>query len=278
MSDDKDIELESWNRDLFKPGGGDAFLMYAVFGEFQQPLGCSRLDHRTEGVPEGLEVVVFSRDDIEHSEYMDGFLKGPGAEGLEHHDPELYEEITNAPHCLIVRGEIKDPPDLNYLRDTIGFLTALFEQGAVAIDDALRICWWDEQSWRECIFDPGRLTEFHVLTMYSEDEEANASESTQIDDEGSEEEGAGVLWWVHTRGLAKFGRPDISIRGVPKSSLDVAIEACVRFVEKMALGLVIEEGQEVRIPGLPVGMTWHHGGDYEDLDFNNVHVETHWVS
>ncbi len=264
---EEDVQLESWDRELFKPGGGNAALFYVVFGEFEQPLRVSRSEHRTEGVPEELEVIFYTRE--EHGEYLDPFLEGALAEGLQHYEPELFEEISTSPHCLIVRGEIKDPSNLNYLRDTVGFLTALFEQGAVAINDAFRIGWWDEQSWRERIFDVGRLIKFHVFTMYSEDEN---QETMSPEDE----EDNGVLWWVHTRGLIKFGRPDISIRGVPRECLDAAVDACERLIEKQGLGLTVEEGQEVRLPGFPPGMTWHHGGDFEDLDFNNVHIEAWW--
>lgn len=46
-----------------------------------------------------------------------------------------------------------------------------------------------------------------------------------------------------------------------------------RFIEFQAFGGVIEEGIEIRMEGLPSGMTCHHAGDLEDPDFNNVHVE-----
>ncbi len=54
------------------------------------------------------------------------------------------------------------------------------------------------------------------------------------------------------------------------------IDLCERFIEMMAFGAVIAEGQEIRMNSLPAGMRCHHAGDHDDPDFNNVHVEIMW--
>jgi hypothetical protein len=76
--------------------------------------------------------------------------------------------------------------------------------------------------------------------------------------------------------LRKFGRPDLSVHNVPPSLQEGVIDLCNRFIEFQAFGGVIEEGQGIRMRGLPEGMTCHHGGDLDDPDFNNVHVEITW--
>ena len=80
----------------------------------------------------------------------------------------------------------------------------------------------------------------------------------------------------HTRGMRKFGRPDLSVRGVNPAYQELAIELCNRFIELQAFGHVIPEGQKVRLKGLPDGMTCRHSGSFEDPDFNNTHVEIEW--
>ena len=81
------------------------------------------------------------------------------------------------------------------------------------------------------------------------------------------------LTWFHTRGVRKFGRPDLSIHNVPLPYHGAVIDLCERFIELQAFGAVIEDGQEIRVKSLPEGMTCHHAGDLDDPDFHNVHVE-----
>ena len=82
--------------------------------------------------------------------------------------------------------------------------------------------------------------------------------------------------WLHTRGLRKFGRPDISVRPVPLAYVEPVIGLLNRFIELQALGGLIADGQEIRMKDLPAGMICRHAGDLEDPDFNNVHVEIAW--
>ena len=91
----------------------------------------------------------------------------------------------------------------------------------------------------------------------------------------SEDEGG--TSWYRTRGMRKFGRPDLScprrrseVRGRRDGQL---IE---RFVEHQALGGVIAEGESIRMQALPPGGVCRHGGSLDDPDFNNVHVKIVW--
>lgn len=79
--------------------------------------------------------------------------------------------------------------------------------------------------------------------------------------------------WLHTRGMLKFGRPDLSMRGVARGSEGLYLELFNRFIAFQALGGVIEEGQEVRMAGLDSGLRCYHAGSPDDPDFNNLHVE-----
>jgi hypothetical protein len=79
--------------------------------------------------------------------------------------------------------------------------------------------------------------------------------------------------WFHTRGLRKFGRPDLSVHRVPPQYREAVIDLLERSIEFQAFGGVNAGGQEVRMKTLPRGMTCHQAGDPDDPDFNNVHVE-----
>ena len=79
--------------------------------------------------------------------------------------------------------------------------------------------------------------------------------------------------WFHTRGMRKFGRPDLSIHNVRNDYQKGAIEVCDRFIGLQAAGGRIPEGHEIRVTSLPGGLVCHHKGTLDDPDFNNVHVE-----
>jgi hypothetical protein len=171
-------------------------------------------------------------------------------------EPTLVKAVASAKKCLMVMGSVADPRDLNYLRDTVGVLTAMWDAGAVAILDVQSARWYSRSKWFSEIFDPAAAVPHqHVSILLS-------AESGRL--------------WIHTRGMRKFGRPDISVTGVPPSSRDAVIDLCNRLIELMALGAVVPEGQEIKMKNLPSGLRCHHAGSVADPDFNNVHLEIAW--
>jgi hypothetical protein len=85
-----------------------------------------------------------------------------------------------------------------------------------------------------------------------------------------QQEAAGHPGEANGRREREFGRPDLSVHGVPREYREAVIDLFGRFIEFQAFGGVIEESQEVRMRTLPRGMTCQHTGD---PDFNNAHVE-----
>jgi hypothetical protein len=246
-------QLRDWQRPHYRPGGGDAFLFYAVFGKFTQPLTVSRSKYKMAGMPPELQVDSFQRGS--GNEFMDSCVEGYLGELLREQGDDLYEEVMNAPECIRVAGQIEDPADLNYLRDTIGFLTALADQGGVAVYDPFRFAWWRPADWRKVVFEPDELVPTsHSLLMLSPEQ---ADQKT---------------WWIHSRGMRKFGRPDVSVRGISKEMIDSFGNLCGKLMELQILGQVLQNGYPIRTDGLPT-VTCRHGGDLDDPDFNNVHVE-----
>lgn len=245
-------ELPSWPRPHYQPGGGAPFLFYKLHGDFAAMPAISRSRYRTGGLPAGIDSYLITRD------------KAPGLFdlGLDERitsslDPTLRAAIAAAPHAVIVRGQPATDDSLDYLRDTIGVVTAILEAGGVAMLDPQRFGWWAPAGWRAQVFEPARPRPWmHVVILVSDDETADAPGRR----------------WVHTRGLRTFGRPDLSVRGVTDDELPVIQQLCNRFIELMALGAVVPEGQPVRMQALPGAWRCHHGGDLDDPDFNNVHL------
>jgi len=250
-------QSNAWERGQYQAGGGDAVILFVVFGNFEGGLQLSRSRHRSAGPPDGVKVSQYSRAKdpkvfLEFEGGTFGTLLGEQA--------ALEGAVKSAPQCMLVRGTVRDPKDLKYLRDTIGVVTAALDLGGVAVLDSQKLTWWTPGDWREKIFDPDKPSpRQHVLILVSD-----------------EKDGPKGSQWIHTRGLRKFGRPDLSIHRVMSDHKEAIIDLCNRFIEMQAFGALIPEGQPIKMSPLPQGMSCHHAGSLEDIDFNNVHLEIRW--
>ena len=247
-------QLAAWPRMSYQGPGGKPFLFYIIFGAFSQSPALSGQEYRSNGIFPGLQLWHYDRG--EHPDVLEGFRQGYLWDELERHQPDFAQAILAADECLILRGELEDQADLNYLRDTVGLLTFLLDHGGVTVYDPQMFHWWEPGQWKDRIFRPGGAVPRHHVVILTSEEPEDAS-----------------LTWFHTRGLRKFGRPDLSGHRVPPHDREAVIDLFERFIEFQAFGGIIAEGQEVRMKTLPSGMTCHHAGDLDDPNFNNVHVE-----
>lgn len=246
---------DAWQRIYWQAGGGDAFLFYVVHGPLPADFAVSRNQYRCTGLPAGVELMAFSQD--AHPEIVDGFREGHLWKQLQQEQPALAAAVAAQGSCIVLRGSVADPEDLGYFRDAIGIVTWLLDQGGVAVYDPLMFRWWSPADWRASVFEPAApRPRQHVLILVSED------------DEGTE--------WLHTRGLRKFGRPDLSIHRVPANLRTGVVELFERFIEFEAFGGLVDPEELIRMEVLPAGMRCEHRGSLEDPDFNNVHVEILW--
>jgi len=249
--------LASWERKYHAECDGEAYLFYVAFGDIAQDRPLDSRKYRCGGIPVGFELMAY--DKARHFNVIDGFLQGYLWDRVNAENPGLARNIEQSPGCVVLRGSQKNPKTLDYLRDCVGLLTFFLDNGARAIYDPQMFHWWSPEQWRERIFAPAApVPRHHVVILYSDEEHSPD------------------LLWVHTRGMRKFGRPDISVRRVSAAYRDAVIDLCQRFIEHQAFGAVIPEGQSVRMASLPSGGMVHHGGELDDPDFNNVHVQIVW--
>lgn len=248
--------LTDWPRPFYEGPGGRPFLFYVVYGAFGDVPAMDARKYRSQGVHPGLTLAQYTR--LRHAEVLDGFRDGELWDQWRAHQPGLAAPVQAAAECLILQGELDDRPDLNYLRDTVGLLTFLLDHGGVGIFDPLMFRWWGPEAWRREAFEPATPSPGrHVLILCSDDDTADGEPAT----------------WLHTRGMRKFGRPDISVRGVPAHHQDAVVDLCNRFIGLQALGGIVPEGQEIALEHLPPGLVCRHAGDADDPDFNNVRIE-----
>jgi hypothetical protein len=244
--------LPDWRRPYFDDPDGEAFLFYVVYGAVPEEFAISGSRYRCAGIPDGVDLSGYGPGT--NPEVVDQFRSGYLWEELQQSDPTLARNIAAQTECLVIRGELADAPTLNDFRDTLGLITWLLDEGMIAVYDPLQMKWWTAAEWRKQIFDPASAQpQAHVVILTS--------------DEGKDRQ------WIHTRGLRKFGRPELSIRAVKESQREAVVQLCQRFITYQAYGGVIEEGRAIRMEGLPRDWVCQHGGDVEDPDFSNTHVE-----
>ncbi len=248
----------TWPRPYWSPGDEHAVLLFFVFGTFAENLRIPAARHGSKGLPEGVELFRYPREVLEQWE---GYpLHGALGELLRQDHPSAYAAAQKAPEVLSVRGRIEDPDSLDYLNDTLGVIAALMDIGGVAVVDPQILSLFDGPRWRErFMIEGGAPPRNHVLILCNTDDES--------DDDAS---------WVRTRGMRKFGRPDVSIRGVPVAQADAAGELCMRLVQMQVMGAHFTVGQELEIEGLPGVLRAAPGGSLDDPHFNNTHVRFDW--
>ncbi|MEO5627077.1 MAG: hypothetical protein ABIQ70_13805 [Dokdonella sp.] len=247
----------NWPRPQWHDSGDQAFLLWFVFGDFEPDFKIDAVKYRTRGTPPGIEVVRYVNRELAK---WDGYpLAGALGRLLWDESARLFERAKSARECVMLRGALSDPADLDTLRDLVGTITALGDLGGVAVIDPQTLSMFDSAEWRERFFAEEAFTaREHALILCNEDDHAQ-----------------GRLH-VHTRGMRKFARRDISIRNVPAAAAGVAGELADSFVQFQALGGIVEDGHIIETQGTPANMTIHHAGALDDPEFNNRHLALRW--
>lgn len=193
-----------------------------------------------------------------HPKMPASFCSGLIWEDLVSSDPELADSVAACTECLVLRGTPRDSSTLDYLRDAVGLISYLLDNGGCAVYDPFALRWWRPALWKQELFDAGEpVPRDHTVILVSQ-------------------EGDPALKWFHTRGMRNFGRRDVSVHGVPADREDDIVDLCNRLIEYPALGHVVSDGQEIQIKSLPTGGIMQHAGDVEEPDFNNAHLEVTW--
>lgn len=191
-----------------------------------------------------------------HPEVLNEFRGGFYWQELVSANKSLADIIQQQSQCVLIRGSIIDPADLNYFRDVIGLVEWLHDSGCVATFDTTNFRWWSASEWHTGAFEVAAGDLRHHVEI---------DVSPDIDGK-----------WFHTRGMAKFGRPDLSVHNVRLDEESTVIDMLSRLVELQIFGGIVDEGYEIQMASLPEGMTCHRGSDAIDPYFDNAHIEIRW--
>ncbi|QFT56458.1 hypothetical protein [Microbulbifer sp. THAF38] len=251
-----DVKADIWGRDYYTKPFQPAFIFIAIFGAENSELKLSEVDHNIDQIPEGVDIAFYNKSIPEQKDYIEGFLTGTMGQLLKTQSPELYQKTIQTNSIAIVSGEFKDVKSLTYLKNTIGIIKAITEEGAVSVIDFQIARLYTPDQWSDTFFEPRRPSpQKHVFLMYSPEKD-------------------GI--WLHSRGMRTFGMPDISLVGWPEKHLHDGHKLARRFIEIYAKGKFPESGIEIKVEGLPRGMYTQLKGGYDNLDFNNFYIEIQW--
>lgn len=245
----------NWPRPQWRDSGEQALLLWFVFGDFEPDFQIDAERYRTRGTPEGIAVVRYANRELAK---WNGYpLAGTLGGLLYEEDTALFEQAKRARECVMLRGTLADPADLDSLRDLLGTITALTELGGVAVIDPQTLSMFDGAEWRHRFFAHDAFTaRDHVLILCNDD----ARNTGRLH--------------VHTRGLRKFARPDISVRNVPPDAAEAAGELAARFVDFQVRGGLVPDGHAIDLDGVPVGLQVRSAG--EDAEFSNRVLALRW--
>jgi hypothetical protein len=230
------MDNDVWERVYFDNPYKSPFLFYVLFGtDNMEKLQVSKTKHNIDGMPSELEVINYNKtDNKDRKKYIESFYEEYLGKVLKEKGNELYEKVINCNNVTIVKGDFEDGNTYNYLKNTIGIVQAIIETNITAILDIQTFEWLEPEEWSIKYFEPKSPNVFnHVRILFSVDNN---------------------ITWLHTRGMRKFGRPDLSIRKVAENKKDLGIEIINRFVQAFAYGLIPDETKEIRLKNMEKGV------------------------
>jgi len=243
------MPVPTWPRLHFEPGGLPADLVFQVFSQDPLPdtLPISRERHGLpEGeAPDGIFLSELPREDAEgfFASFGRDPLVGPARAAL---GPDL-DRVLAAAFCFEVAGEAPEPEDLAYLQHAWGVVRCLCELGAGPVYDVHARRWWRRDDLLALALD----------RPFDLDREVGV--------EAVETSTAALGRLLVTRGLAKFGRPDLVIVRAGDED-EVRIRA---LAAALAGGLQLEEGDLAGDGGALTIRAYVPGTDLPDLGIVN---------
>ena len=107
------------------------------------------------------------------------------------------------------------------------------------------------EQWTERFFGQEVNAQKHVIVLYSRE---------------------GESYWLHTRGMAEFGRPDIGISGVPEGKVDAYKLIIDQMIYYGGLGAFFDSDTRVHTAdGKAYVIRPEFVNDFENEDYNNAY-------
>jgi hypothetical protein len=219
-----------WLRPKRVPTDLNADLMFFCFADHDLLAGMGKTPFE---LPEGYETHRIARSDDRQT--FDELL-GPGRQGRLtaelHLDRELASKTLGATWLYTVEGASPNPPDLEYLRAAVRAVQWYATHGAFAIYDYPRRAWMSAAQALALPLDGPFEPADHFELIF----ETDPSREGHL---------------VFSRGMEKFGRPELIIADVQPSEKELAQLILGTMGKAAALGDLFRDGEQVQIPGAP---------------------------
>ena len=229
--------------------GYKPFLFFVIYGVTGDDLEVSQKRHKVDELPEGLDLRTLTRE--LHGDYMDGFLTGPMGKVLGESNADLLERCKEAEACVILQGSVVNDSTLDYMRNAIGIIQAFVDKGAIGILDPQTIALHSAEQWTQRYFDKEVDALRHVVILYSRE---------------------GDKYWLHTRGMAEFGRPDIGISDVPEEKVHDYTKIIEQVIYYGGQGVFFDRDTRLHTSdGKTFVIHPEFVNDFENDDYNNAY-------
>lgn len=246
--------LPLWRRPYHAPQGGMASVILFAFAE--QPLDLSApLSRSRHGLPpqfslDELDIRQHRRE--EDPQWFDGFFS-PELLSMAAADLGDGADLSRMRAVCSLRFVALEPADLAYLQGSWAVARWLCDCGAEVVHDAHAIRWHSGAD----LLALGAARDFDI------------EHEVKLIFEADETSGFGHV--THTRGLAKFGRPDIVLAGVQPRDARVCGVLLNALARRAALGAPLRAGQTVGPAGLfprPL-LEYEPDGSHPQVHLNN---------
>jgi len=230
----------SWPRPRYVAGGGNALVVFEVCGEFPPRLA-------TEFALEDFRITVETNDFARFGE--------SATEMLRQSNLVAAPGIESAPQVVSIRGVVTDPPDLEYLRRTLGFIHELLQNGGVGVVDPLTLQLFSPGEWENLFWSGAFEPTSHATILLSPQGERIS---------------------LYTQGMKLFGRPDLSCHGVLPAEVEKLQPVFNGLIRMQAAGAIIPDGQIVQAVGIENRLICRHRARRWDGDFSNFEILLEW--
>jgi len=243
--------IPTWPRSGFQPGGAPNVFQLFCFStgplKSDVPMSAGRFGLPSPEAMQQVEVRELTRE--MDSAWFDGFRSGSlraiATQALS--DVSALDSATQLTAVLISRG---DAADLSHLQAGWAVAQWLVARGVSVILDAQTNRFWkgaDVADW-----PPNRP--FALSSDVNIVVEAEPTSPTAT---------------IHTRGMQKFGRPDLVVRDVPGEQWDAVAGLVRALAGQLANGVVLRAGDRVNIDDKSLRLTAFKPTPETDLHLNN---------
>jgi hypothetical protein len=245
------VTIAAWTRPAFRPTGRRATFLLLAFADREVLDSPPELAVAAPPTAPVSALRVNLVQEADQPEWFDGWRRGPlrTVAAVQNIDMSVVDAATC---CYVIDIDVDDPIDLSHLQLAWAVASSIARAGTVTVLDVHAATWHAGSD--VAALPPDRpLVIQHEISITAETEPS-----------------PGFGHAVHTRGMIKFGRPDL-IAGVPADRIRETGQILNHLARMLATGAVIEPGERFRVDGRRTLMAapYEPGGPTPDVVLAN---------